>query len=60
MRILGDTPSFRGVKKRDYDTPIVVAKPKSKVDIVNSRQIRAEISEVPSNIVHSITQGDKA
>ena len=57
LYILGSTPSFCGVKKHAYDTPIVMANPQSRVNVDNVRQIQAQVTEEPSNIIRAVNTG---
>ena len=57
LRILGDTPSFKGVKGRKFDTPIVMSTDSQRTTFRNVRACRADVVATSSNITKSINTG---
>ena len=57
LRILGDTPSFRGIRSRTFDTPIMMAAPSNRSQAVVAIQCRATVDNAPSNITTAINTG---
>ena len=57
LHILGNTPSFKGVKTRSFDTPIVMAKQSMRATTSNAKACNAEVVASTSNITQSINTG---
>ena len=57
LRILGDTPAFRGTRRRAFDTPIVMAAPSNRKQAVVAIQCNAGVESGPSNITASLNTG---
>ena len=58
LRILGDTPSFRGVKKRSFDTPIVMSRSGHRNVPLNANTCRAELTGQTALLTKAINTGN--
>ena len=58
LRILGDTPSFRGVKKRPFDTPIVMSRKGPRNVQSNINACRAEVTGATAQLTKALNTGN--
>ena len=57
LRILGETPAFRGIRNCGFDTPIVMAVPTNRSQAVVAIQCRAGVENGASNITTALNTG---
>ena len=57
LRILGETPGFKGVVPRKFDSPIVMTKSSKTSTVANAQMCRAEVVGEPDLITQVINKG---
>ena len=58
LRILGETPSFKRIISRSFDTPIVMTKTSKKATVTNAQMCRAEVVGEADLLTKAINTGD--
>ena len=57
LRILGETPGFKGVVPRKFDSPIIMTKSSKNSTVTNAQMCRAEVVGEPDLITQAINKG---